>query len=127
MHVGKFNMKDQVKVSYSKWAGAANSGGEGVWINNESVGNLNDVHAYVRKDGEKVSPVIVLGHNNEELDRLGGTPLALVFGDNIEMQHKIDEKNVGWINVKPEVVYKHFLAFLHAVRNETLANPIEVN
>jgi hypothetical protein len=89
--------------------------GVGVWI---GAGDKNDVHVCSEGGG------IALGHNTKDTSKLSATPLAVCLTkDEIVVQYKTCEENVSILKVCPEVFYKHFIKFLKAVRDETVAHP----
>lgn len=90
----------------------------GVWFTNKAKAQPNDVHVCLECDS------ITLGHNTQDLNACGGTPLAISFEkDSVRLQYKSSETNVSNVPVDPVVFAKHFLEFLTRVRDETLAKP----
>lgn len=98
----------------------------GMWIRDKAKDGINDVHIYTQKAQDNS---IVLGHNTKEMDKLNGTPLAVILGsekEGIRLQYKTDAGSLDNVAIEPEVFAKHFLDFLIKVRNETCANPVVI-
>lgn len=89
-----------------------------VWVADTNKKQPNDVHVGLECGS------IVLGHNTIDMNKCGGTPLAVVLEEGgITLQYKNTETSVDIIGVDPQVFSKHFLEMLIKVRDESLTHP----
>lgn len=89
----------------------------GIWVTNKDKTQPNDVHVLFENEA------MVIGHNNQYLEKVGGTPLCVSCskGD-IEIQYAKDDKNIDFVKVDPELFYNHVCEFLLKLKDAVLSN-----